>query len=271
VHRILIHASHFGSWTYCRKQYHLAHVLGRKPDAEVQKRLEAGHRAHHAHGQRMDAAARAKRLMTVFTIGALLLLGWLILSGATRPTAFDVSSRRTIVLLALGFAAVALLLRTLSLALQQSTGLPGVAEIIASDTRQRREKLFRNRKVGLVGKPDYLRWERCGGWFRSAVAAEVKPDRVRDEPYDGDRLQLLAYVVLTAAHYGRRAARFGYLAYANRTWKVELDAAATERVLRTADAMRAAHALPVLPRDHRSTRRCERCGFRRQCSDSLAA
>lgn len=126
---------------------------------------------------------------------------------------------------------------------------------------------FVDKRSGLTGKPDYLRRERNGGLIARHVAAEVKPSRRRDTPYAGDVLQLLAYVLLTMAHFGSRAARYGYLAYAERTWRIEADEDALERVRETADAMRAAHQLQVVHRGHHS--RCAACGFRDQCSQGL--
>lgn len=270
VHPVLVRASDFGSWDYCHKQYHLRSVLGRLPDSHAVARLEAGRQSHARHGTTVERAHTARRGATLLVLVAALLIAWLLLTGAVAPAAALPSASLQLVAVIAVVLAAAFLLSRIARTLGRSTGLPGAAEIVANDAVRGRGQLFVDRESGLVGKPDYLRRERTGGWLIRYVAAEVKPNRRRDTAYDGDVLQLLAYIVLTMAHFGSRAARYGYLAYANQTWRIEADEVAVQRVYATAQAMRTAHALPVVHRSHSNQRRCQSCSVRDQCSESLA-
>lgn len=266
---VLVRASDFGSWDYCQKQYHLQRVLRYLPDRQAMARLEAGRDSHARHGATVARAHSARRASAFMLLAAAVLLAWLFLTGAAAPSAALQANALQITAAIAVAVATAFLLSRIAESLERRTGLPGAAELVANDAVQGRGRLFVDRRSGLVGKPDYLRRERDGGLISRYVAAEVKPNRARAEPYDGDVLQLLAYVVLTMAHFGSRAARYGYLAYANRTWRIAADDDALRRVRATAETMRAVHELPVVHRSHSSFRRCQSCSVREQCSESL--
>jgi CRISPR-associated exonuclease Cas4 len=147
--------------------------------------------------------------------------------------------------------------------LRRASGLPG-GEITYADTDRPAEPLISNR-YGLVGKPDYVVMQRG-----MAVPVEVKPNRSAGEPYESDRLQVLAYCLLLE-ETNAKTPPFGVLRYRTRSFRIGYTARERAHLIRLLDEIRSSAAADDVARSHRSAARCAACGFRRSCEQSLAA
>lgn len=156
---------------------------------------------------------------------------------------------------------------------QRQTGLP-VSRVVYDDNNRRREvnKPFYDAFFGVTGKPDYL-LEIDG----MQVPVEVKSSAAPAKPYPGHRLQLALYCLLIERTTGKRPT-YGILRYRDRTFAVdytpELE---TELVSLMAEMRRMESAYrPAIrrgakgiPRSHQSPQRCQSCGYRRMCDQTL--
>ncbi len=148
--------------------------------------------------------------------------------------------------------AAALLLAILSVRLMRRSGIRG--RVVASDSiLLRPSRVLRSALYGIAGKPDYLVQE-----HGHIVPVELKPSRESNTPWLRDVVQLAAYCLLleeTEPRFGG----YGYLRYANRTFRIEFTDRVRQELLRTLDGMRAdLAASDVLP-NHHDPRRCARC------------
>jgi CRISPR-associated exonuclease Cas4 len=167
------------------------------------------------------------------------------------------------VTIGLALLLVALLLGIWALRLRRSTGLPW-APVVYQDTAGRAlEKPLIARRIGLVGKPDYL-LELRG----QAIPVEVKPGRRAGRPYESDLMQLAAYCVLVEETSGV-APPYGLLRYAERTFRLDYTERTREALLSILDEMRGALAGDECDRSHDDGRRCVNCGFFEQCDQAL--
>jgi CRISPR-associated exonuclease Cas4 len=158
---------------------------------------------------------------------------------------------------------LALLIGLWGLRLRRSTGLPW-APVVYQDTGGRApEKPLMARRLGLVGKPDYLLEIRG-----HIVPVEVKPGRRADRPYESDLMQLAAYCVLVEETSGS-APPYGLLRYANRTFRLDYTEQTRDELLAILDEMREVMADADCDRSHDDERRCAHCGFYEQCADAL--
>lgn len=142
---------------------------------------------------------------------------------------------------------------------------PGEGAIVASDTGAVAPILFRDPVLGIRGKPDYILEESDG----RLLPVEVKPTRRSARLYESDRIQLAAYLIALRSNVGSRAAPFGYVRYASRTFEVALTSELEREVRAIVDAIRMGRRLPMLRRDHRSSARCAACAVRVHCDESL--
>jgi len=160
--------------------------------------------------------------------------------------------------LALAALALALVLGAISIALQWRAGVPG--RIVESDGPVARPaRVLRSANYGIAGKPDYLILE-----HGKVAPVEVKPTRQSDRPWLRDVVQLAAYCLLvdeTHLHF----AGYGYLRYANRTFKIDFTETMRAELLRTAERLRADLAADDVDPDHDDPRRCARCPVRVPC------
>ena len=161
----------------------------------------------------------------------------------------------TAALLALG---AAILLAAASSLLYRRFGIPG--RVVESDGPVARPaRVMRSAKYGIAGKPDYLIVE------KGLVApVEVKPTRESERPWLRDVVQLAAYCLLvdeTHLHF----AGYGYLRYANRTFRIEFTDTMRSELLRTAERLRADLSADDVDPDHDDPRRCVRCPVRVPC------
>ena len=167
------------------------------------------------------------------------------------------------VALGLALLLLAILAWAWGLRLRRRTGLPW-APVIYQDTGGHvPEKPLIARKLGLVGKPDYLLNLR--GQF---IPVEVKPGRHAPQPYESDLLQLAAYCVLIEETSGI-APPYGLLRYAERTFRLDYTEQARADVLALLEEMREALGATDCDRSHDDPRRCASCGFYEQCNQAL--
>lgn len=145
------------------------------------------------------------------------------------------------------------------------TGLPW-APVRYSDTGWHvPEKPLLARRLGLVGKPDYL-VELRG----ATIPIEVKPGRYAARPYESDLMQLAAYCALVEETSGS-APPYGLLRYAEQTFRLDYTPQVRADVLALIEEMRDALVDGACERSHDQPHRCAGCGFYNQCEQALDA
>lgn len=166
--------------------------------------------------------------------------------------------------LAASLGAIAVLLGLASVLLFRWFGVSG--RVVASDSIvARRTAIMRSAEFGISGKPDYLVEERG-----RVVPVEIKPLRRSARPWLRDVVQLSAYCLLLE-ECEPRFAGYGYLRYANRTFRIDFTDSLREELLRTADALRADIVAADVDRDHDDPGRCARCSLRAACGQALGS
>ena len=167
--------------------------------------------------------------------------------------------------IALGLALLllALLVFAWGLRLRRSTGLPWAPVLYRDTGGSVPEKPLIARKLGLVGKPDYL-LELRG----RIIPVEVKPGRRAARPYESDLMQLAAYCVLVEETSGTPPP-YGLLRYAEQTFRIDYSEQVRAEVLALLDEMRAELEGSDCDRSHDDQRRCLSCGFFEQCDQAL--
>jgi CRISPR-associated exonuclease Cas4 len=158
---------------------------------------------------------------------------------------------------------LALLVLIWALRLRQSTGLPWAPVLYRDTGGSVPEKPLMARRLGLVGKPDYL-LELRG----HTIPIEVKPGRRAPRPYESDLMQLAAYCVLVEETSGA-APPYGLLRYAEQTFRLDYTEQVRDRVLDLLEQMREDLDLPDCERSHDDERRCQGCGFFEECDQAL--
>jgi len=158
---------------------------------------------------------------------------------------------------------LSLILWAASYRLRRASGVP-VGALVYRDTDRPAEPLFSS-PYRLTGKPDYLL--RQG---RHRIPVEVKPGRWGDAPRPGDRLQLAAYCLLVE-EADASPPPFGYIVYANTTFRVAYTPALRQELLNRLGQMRAALQATDVDRDHHDAWRCRACGFRERCEQRMKA
>ena len=125
-------------------------------------------------------------------------------------------------------------------------------------------RVMRSARHGIAGKPDALTRERG-----RVAPVEVKPSRYSDEPWLRDVVQVAAYCLLVEETH-KNPAGYGYLRYANRTFRIDFTDTMRATLLDTLAQLRAGLAAGNMDRDHDDRRRCVRCPLRARCGQSLA-
>ena len=167
------------------------------------------------------------------------------------------------VALGLALLLLALLAVVWGLRVRRSTGLPWAPVLYRDTGGGVPEKPLIARKLGLVGKPDYLLDLRG-----QTIPVEVKPGRRAARPYESDLMQLAAYCVLIEETSGV-APPYGLLRYAEQTFRLDYTEQVRDEVLALLGEMRAALEEPDCDRSHDDERRCQSCGFFEQCDQAL--
>ncbi len=153
---------------------------------------------------------------------------------------------------------------------QKLSGLPQ-GKIVYTDMGDwvKVDKNLYDGELGLVGRPDYLVENKLG-----ILPVEVKSTRGVEAPYEGHLLQLAAYLHLVEVEYQSKPP-VGYIHYPGKTFQIEntksLEAKFSETLaaLRS-DAASIASGGPEVTRSHQSVGRCQSCGYRKVCPESLA-
>lgn len=167
------------------------------------------------------------------------------------------------VTIGLALLMLALLIGLWGLRLRRATGLPWAPVTYQDTGGHAPEKPLIARKLGLVGKPDYLLNVRG-----ATVPVEVKPGRRAERPYESDLMQLAAYCVLVEEVEGV-APPHGLLRYAERTFRLDYTERLRDQLLDLLDEMRVALADADCDRSHDDLRRCAGCGFFEQCDQAI--
>ena len=160
--------------------------------------------------------------------------------------------------------AAAVVLALASLVLFRRFGIAG--RVVASDSGvARRTRVLRSPRYGLSGKPDYLVEERG-----RLVPVELKPTRRSQSPWLRDVVQLAAYCLLLEETEPRFAG-YGYLRYAERTFRIEFTESLRAELLRTLAALRADLAAADVDPSHNEAARCARCPLVPVCGKHIVA
>lgn len=121
---------------------------------------------------------------------------------------------------------------------------------------------------GLTGKPDCL-IRTPEGIVPVELKRTARPP-ARGEVYDNHLIQVLAYIVMVREHY-REPVPYGLVVYAGQTArKVYPTPENIEWLLSVARQLRAGRRADALDRDHRRPGRCNGCGLKEKCGQSLA-
>jgi CRISPR-associated exonuclease Cas4 len=167
------------------------------------------------------------------------------------------------------YLALALLIFAIFFFRQSSTqrkeaGLPG-GRIIYTDTRGwgKIEKPLFYTALELTGKPDYLVQQKG-----KIIPVEVKSGRAPEAPYDSHIYQLAAYCLLVEKTYHTRPP-YGIIHYENRDFAIDYTRQLEESLIDLLVEMKRDELKKEILRSHEQPGRCARCGFRKNCDQSL--
>ncbi len=159
---------------------------------------------------------------------------------------------------------VAALCLVIAVVLRRRAGLSGT--VVASDGPvARRARVIRSAREGISGKPDYLIEE-----HDHIVPVELKPTRRSQTPWLRDVVQLAAYCLLleeTEPRFGG----YGYLRYADRTFRIDFTDSLKAELRTTVAALRADLSASDVEANHADPRRCARCALRQSCGRAIGA
>lgn len=169
-------------------------------------------------------------------------------------------------LLSLALIGLAIGLLLLSRRWQKQSGLPDGSVIYTDDgTWFQITEVLCDTELRVAGKPDYLVEQEDG----RIIPVEIKSGRAPRIPWPGHVMQLMAYCRLVEATYGVRPPH-GILQYKDRAFSVDYTDTLQQDLLHTLHEMRHDQHAYDVNRDHDDPRRCNSCGYRDRCEDSLA-
>ena len=147
---------------------------------------------------------------------------------------------------------------------RKQAGIPS-GRVIYSDASQwgKVEKPLYDPNLRLTGKPDYL--VKQGS---QVIPIEVKSRRAPQAPHDSHIYQLAAYCLLVEHEFRSRPA-YGILHYNDKTFAIDFTSeleSTTQAVIRE---MQARNTRKQVDRSHDDGRRCQHCGYRSICDQSL--
>ena len=161
-------------------------------------------------------------------------------------------------------SAIALALAAIGALLLERSGIRG--RIVASDGPvSHPARVMRSAHYGVSGKPDYLVEEEG-----RIVPVELKPSRTSATPWLRDVVQLATYCLLleeTEPRFGG----YGYLRYAERSFRIDFSDSLKAELLRTISAMRADLESADVDPSHDEPARCARCALRQACGRPVRA
>jgi CRISPR-associated exonuclease Cas4 len=167
--------------------------------------------------------------------------------------------------LAIGLFLLALFFLWQSSRTRRAAGLPG-GRIIYTDTRAwgKTDKALYVAGIGLTGKPDYL-VEQKG----KIIPVEVKTGKTPAQPYDSHIFQLASYCLLVEKTYGIRPP-YGIIHYPERDFAIDYTSELENALLEILVEMRRDERRETVARSHENRTRCLKCGFQKDCKESLA-
>lgn len=147
---------------------------------------------------------------------------------------------------------------------RKRAGLPG-GRVIYTDTRAWGpvEKPLYDPDLGLTGKPDYL-VEQNG----RIIPVEVKSGRAPSAPYDSHIFQAAAYCLLVEQTMGKRPP-YAIIHYKDRDFAVDYTPRLENALLDVLAGLRRDETRHEVQRSHEEHNRCARCGYRKECEESL--
>ena len=146
---------------------------------------------------------------------------------------------------------------------RRASGLPAGKVVYSDSGAERREQPLFSKRHRLSGRPDYLLHR--GGHL---IPVEVKSGRGPEKPHKSHMLQLAAYCLLVEEVYKKRPP-YGIIRYSDCVFEVDYTRQLEAELLHTMTQMRADMLARDVPRSHNQPFRCERCGYRETCDDSL--
>ena len=122
-----------------------------------------------------------------------------------------------------------------------------------------------SKRYRLSGRPDYLVRVKNG-----VAPVELKSSRSPSSgrPYDGHLFQMAAYCLLVE-DVCRLPVPYGLVRYEDRSIRVDYTPSLRARLLALLDEMRTAKRDEEYHIDHNQPKKCQSCGFRSVCGESL--
>lgn len=150
--------------------------------------------------------------------------------------------------------------------LQAQSGLPE-GKVIYTDGGAwfPNEDPLYDRELKLVGKPDYLIEQNNG----EIIPVELKSGQAPSQPHEGHVLQLAAYCLLVELNYGIRP-YYGIIQYKDSAFAVDYTDDLEADLLDVLTEMRQDMFATAVDRDHEQWAKCNHCGVRDHCEQSLA-
>lgn len=160
--------------------------------------------------------------------------------------------------------AVGLLLLWLARRGRIRSGLPQ-GRVIYTDTGgwNRLERPLFSKELRLTGKPDYLVAD-----GPRVIPVEIKSGCAPAQPYPSHILQLAAYCLLVDECTGRQPP-YGILKYADRAFEIPYTPELEDELLGVLEDMRSDLAEGAARRSHQDPKRCQACGHRDHCDQSI--
>lgn len=146
---------------------------------------------------------------------------------------------------------------------RRASGLPAGQVIYDDSGAGRQEQPLFSKRHRLLGRPDYLIHKGA-----SLIPIEVKSGRAPARPYKSHILQLAAYCLLVEEQYGKRPP-YGVIRYSDSMFEVDYTRQLESELINVMAQMRADMLAADVPRSHNQPFRCQRCGYRAVCDDSL--
>ena len=166
--------------------------------------------------------------------------------------------------LAILFAFIAVILFVLAARQKRQAGIPG-GRLIYIDTKQwgKVEKTLYDPNLRLTGKPDYLVSQ-----GKQVIPVEVKSRQAPAIPFDSHIFQLAVYCILVEHEYGTRPTH-GIIHYANKNFAIDFTTELEESIQALIREMQRRTSRSQVDRSHQDCKRCQHCGYRSICDQSL--
>jgi CRISPR-associated exonuclease Cas4 len=166
--------------------------------------------------------------------------------------------------LAIILVITALLLFLLAARERRKLGIPaGKVIYVDASSWDKVEKPLYDADLHLTGKPDYLVKQ-----GNKIVPVEVKSRNAPRSPHDSHVYQLGAYCLLVEREFKQRPSH-GILHYSNKTYAIDYTRDFENNIKDTIREMQTHMSKEPLNRSHQDEKRCQHCGYRSICDQSL--